>query len=73
MLKPRIIDTPALATPSRGRPHQPAISAGVLMRPMAVDRISDHIGVSVSPTPRSNDVASRNTNNPGMPSSTMRE
>ena len=67
------MDTPALATPRRGRPAQPAISAGVQARPVPVEISRASMGETVSPTPRSSEVASRNTNSPGMPSSTMRE
>ena len=42
----------ALATPSRGRPSQPRISAGVTARPTTAEIASATSGVMVSPTPR---------------------
>jgi hypothetical protein len=65
--------TAALATPSRGSPIQPLISAGVTMRPTMVETTSANSGVSVSPTPRMIEVSSRNAKNPGMANRQMRE
>ena len=61
-----------LATPSCGRPPQPRMSAGVTTSPISVEIISVSSGVTVSPTPRSMAVASRNTKRPGIAISMMR-
>jgi len=48
------------------------MSAGVTTRPISVEISSVKSGVTVSPTPRSIAVASRNRNTPGIAISMMR-
>ena len=59
-------DQAAAATPSRGRPSQPRISAGVSTTATVIDSPSAQSGVTVSPTPRSSWVISRKAKNTGL-------
>ncbi|MCY1385093.1 hypothetical protein D9M69_734320 [compost metagenome] len=64
--------TAALWMPSRGRPSQPWMSAGVNTSPTLVDSSNASSGEMVSLTPRSSCVSRMNTSSSGMKSIIIR-